>query len=573
MTLFTLTPPFASGADYSATLKLRTKEKKSDIGSANSSIGEEMMYGDIFNKENYLNWLYIRLLAIKECMAENASIFVHLDNSIGHYVKIMMDELFGEENFKNEIIWHYVSGNSPSDKFARKHDTIFWYVKNKPAVYNEQYRPKKEGWEKKYDQVDEEGRSFKWVNGNRVYPNSSETPIDDTWEFDAAMDMEFKDREFNEFEENTFLDIAIVNPQAKENVHYATQKPQALLERIIKATSHEGMVVADFFGGSGVTAKAAKELGRKFITCDVGTVAMNKIRDGLKQRGAAFEIINIKDGLDMFKSTAQIAKLFKFVTGATILPNNYMNSNLWKAIMPIVINKMEAKAYVHLVDNTIMLNDEYLDILLERIIRETDGLDYNNFVIAYVFKNEKITQKHIDKFLSERNITDKTIVLQSVEDLLGAKKDMFFHYSENEAIILPDKDGFVLDCFASPYLYEKAKTAKKTNLLTESGYELIENIQVGTYSEEVWQVQHELYHANNGDWLNQDNVLFEKDGVIHIAEHGQFVVKIRDISGEVISVTVGDNNSRWRQDAVKIICLFNENLFMVIFFTKCNFVG
>lgn len=242
--LIYIDPPFDSKADYRTNIQLPDAEIETK-----PTILEQFAYSDTWKDGtvSYLEMMYPRLCLMKELLSDKGSIYVHIDWHVGHYVKVLMDEIFGRENFRNEIIWHYVSGNSPKRDFAKKHDVIFRYVKNiNSYIFNIQYREKKEGWEKKYDQVDEEGKKFKWVNGNKIYPNSSETPIDDTW------------------------DIPIVNPQAKENVKYFTQKPEALLERIIKASSNEGSIVADFFCGSGTTASVAEKLGRKWITTDIG---------------------------------------------------------------------------------------------------------------------------------------------------------------------------------------------------------------------------------------------------------------------------------------------------------------
>ena len=137
-------PPFASGADYAKKIVLRRnplKGKGSEIGAeitdeAHAAF-EEKMYGDIWDKEKYLNWMYENLRAIKSVMSENASIYVHLDWHIGHYVKVMMDEVFGEENFRNEIIWAYRTGGaSKKNSLARKHDTIMFYSKNSTFEIN-----------------------------------------------------------------------------------------------------------------------------------------------------------------------------------------------------------------------------------------------------------------------------------------------------------------------------------------------------------------------------------------------------------------------------------------------------
>ncbi|MER3465401.1 MAG: site-specific DNA-methyltransferase, partial [Chitinophagaceae bacterium] len=132
-------PPFASGADYAKKVYLRRNPKLAEkVAAAEQEMDidelkvfEEKMYGDIWQKEDYLNWMYENLVAIKSIMSDKASIYVHLDWHIGHYVKILMDEVFGEENLKNEIIWCYYGPGSPNMKqFSRKHDTIFWYSKD-----------------------------------------------------------------------------------------------------------------------------------------------------------------------------------------------------------------------------------------------------------------------------------------------------------------------------------------------------------------------------------------------------------------------------------------------------------
>lgn len=257
--LIYIDPPYDSKADYRTKIEL----PGADIDSR-PTVLEQFAYADTWSNvigtgENaievkgtlaYLKYMYPRLVLMKELLSDEGSLYVHVDWHIGHYLKVVLDDIFGKENFFNEVIWHYVSGNSPKNNFAKKHDMILAMAKNpERKIFNIQYRPKKEGWEKKYDQIDENGNKFKWVNGLKVYPNSAETPIDDVWE------------------------IPIVNPQAKERVNYGTQKPEKLLERIIKASSNPDSIVADFFGGSGTTAAVAEKLGRKWITSDIGKPA------------------------------------------------------------------------------------------------------------------------------------------------------------------------------------------------------------------------------------------------------------------------------------------------------------
>ena len=159
-------PPFASGADYAKTVYIRRNpniaeavkkaEQTLDIEELKSF--EEKMYGDIWNKEAYLNWMYENLMAIKSIMSDNASIYVHLDHHIGHYVKILMDEIFGEDNFRNEIVWCYTGGTDNKTSFGKKHDTIFFYTKSEKYTFNGAYEPFSEGTLKRFNKEDENGK-------------------------------------------------------------------------------------------------------------------------------------------------------------------------------------------------------------------------------------------------------------------------------------------------------------------------------------------------------------------------------------------------------------------------------
>ena len=287
-------PPFASGADYAKKIYIRRnplvqkamKEAEQNLDNEEMKEFEEKMYGDIWDKERYLNWMYENLMAIKSVMSENASIYVHLDYHIGHYVKILMDEIFGEENFRNEIVWHYynkMQGNV--NRFASNHDSIYFYSKSDKY----EFTPIKEKRDKTAKQIkrvwNKETQRLvnaKDDNGRIIYIETDEKSIDDVWR------------------------MSMLQPADKEEpLDYATQKPEALLERIIKASSNEGMLVADFFGGSGVTAAVAHKLNRRFIHGDVNINSLQTARDRLVNAGAEFEIKEVKDGVRFFRNPVQ----------------------------------------------------------------------------------------------------------------------------------------------------------------------------------------------------------------------------------------------------------------------------
>lgn len=311
-------PPFASGADYAKKIYIRRnplvqkamKEAEQNLDNEEMKEFEEKMYGDIWDKERYLNWMYENLMAIKSVMSENASIYVHLDYHIGHYVKILMDEIFGEENFRNEIVWHYynkMQGNV--NRFASNHDSIYFYSKSDKY----EFTPIKEKRDKTAKQIkrvwNKETQRLvnaKDDNGRVIYIETDEKSIDDVWR------------------------MSMLQPADKEEpLDYATQKPEALLERIIKASSNEGMLVADFFGGSGVTAAVAHKLNRRFIHGDVNINSLQTARDRLVNAGAEFEVKEVKDGVRLFRNPVQTMDKLRDNLIPGLTANAKLDSQYW----------------------------------------------------------------------------------------------------------------------------------------------------------------------------------------------------------------------------------------------------
>lgn len=182
-------PPFASGADYAKKIYIRRnplvqkvmKEAEQNLDNEEMKEFEEKMYGDIWDKERYLNWMYENLMAIKSVMSENASIYVHLDYHIGHYVKILMDEIFGEENFRNEIIWYYtnkMSGSTSPHDFVCEHDTVFRYSKGDSYTYNVITEEREEAVKQsKRVKVDGKNMRARDEEGNIIYELSTDKKI------------------------------------------------------------------------------------------------------------------------------------------------------------------------------------------------------------------------------------------------------------------------------------------------------------------------------------------------------------------------------------------------------------
>lgn len=354
-------PPFASGADYAKKIYIRRnplvqkamKEAEQNLDNEEMKEFEEKMYGDIWDKERYLNWMYENLMAIKSVMSENASIYVHLDYHIGHYVKILMDEIFGEENFRNEIVWKRSTTHADAGFYGNNFDTIFFYTKGQGYTFNTVFQDYDESYLARFTHVDLDGR--KWDSGNLTAKGLQGGGYE--YEYKGVRSlwrcpketMERLDKEgrlhftskggirskvyLDELSgmpsQALWTDLNAVNSQAEERVDYATQKPEALLERVIEASSNEGMLVADFFGGSGVTAAVAHKLNRRFIHGDVNINSLQTARDRLVNAGAEFEIKEVKDGVRLFRNPVQTMDKLRDNLIPGLTANAKLDSQYW----------------------------------------------------------------------------------------------------------------------------------------------------------------------------------------------------------------------------------------------------
>ena len=293
-------PPFASGADYAKKVYVRRKPKVAEaIQQAESELDveemkafEEKMYGDVWDKERYLNWMYENLMAIKSVMSERASIYVHLDYHIGHYVKILMDEIFGEDNFRNEIVWKRATAHADAEFYGNNFDCIYFYTRSQSDyIFNNVFQPYDDAYIARFTQTDPDGR--KWDSGNltakglqgggyeyeyKGYKSLWRMPKETMERLDKEGRLHFTktggirskvylDELPGMLAQSLWTDINPVNSQAQERVDYATQKPEALLERIIKASSDEGMLVADFFVRCAMACRSTATQCRRWRNC------------------------------------------------------------------------------------------------------------------------------------------------------------------------------------------------------------------------------------------------------------------------------------------------------------------
>ena len=543
-------PPFASGADYSKTVYIRQnpklakalKQAEEELEIEDLKSFEEKMYGDVWNKEKYLNWMYENLCAIKSVMSETASIYVHLDWHIVHYVKILMDEIFGEDNFRNDISWHYSGWNKKLKvSFEKRHDTILYYCLDDEGAnfnsYFESYESEEEYIKRRKQKplTDENGRRYVLSdagNGNRVKRFLDEAirdgvVVDDVWDLDK------------------------LNNSALESVDYATQKPEALLERIIKASSDENMIVADFFGGSGVTAAVANKLNRRFIHCDVGINSIQTVRDRLiaqketpnHVRGDVdFSVLEIKDGVSLFRNPIQtMEKLKSLVPGLGKMEGL---SDFWAGCIESV---KDGTVPVYLPD----LKNSECKILdkpfMSRILHEHLGnLPFTpSRVIIYYVDVVDITE--IEDFVKADKSTLAKIEFRDLKQLLDdivIEDTADFEVSEVQEELIPEYK-LVIKSFMSDRvmrhinaynqkceLNSKGKKFKPITI-SEEGLELIEWLSVDcTATEGEWHSDSEIKIDKLG-FVIKNGIKTKEfwDGTIK-SETKPLRLKIRNICGD-----------------------------------------
>lgn len=517
-------PPFASGADYAKKVYIRRNpkvaeaiektEKELDIDELKAF--EEKMYGDVWDKEKYLNWMYENLVAIKSVMSETASIYVHLDWHIGHYVKILMDEIFGEDNFRNEIVWYY------DDKFAtggnsldKNHDLLYLYSKSDSSIEYPYLIPKDEVSKRALRQK-VNGRTVDVCdeNGNKIMVEYSEKRIDDVWWIPRT-----------------------ISKNLSEN--YATQKPEEILKRVILHSSNQRMVVADFFGGSGVTAAVANKLDRKFITSDIGLNAVQTIRDRLKGDGAGFDLLEIKDGVSLYRNPVQtMDKIKSLIPG---LKNDVSLDEFWEG----AISDSKLGTIPVYVPNLMDSSTKLLDIvLMNRILHEAIP-DLDSAIKKVVVYYVDITDKaEIENFIKEDNSTLVEIELRDLKKILDDVvindyveydcKESNGNYTFTFNKFVSDRVNQKIDEFnQKAFINSSEKKPYKPIVISDEGLELIELISVDCSEPDgEWHSDSEIKINKNGFViLNGTKTKQFWDGTISCTKK-PLRLKIRNICGD-----------------------------------------
>ena len=587
-------PPFASGADYAKKVYIRRNPKVAEaISRAEQELDidelksfEEKMYGDVWDKEKYLNWMYENLMAIKSIMSANASIYVHLDYHIGHYVKILLDEIFGEAAFQNEIVWKRTTSRAGSGYYNHIHDVIFFYTLSDDAFWKQQYTPyTQEYLDSMFKHTDPDGRRWRespltapgvrygssgaeWRGFNPTnigkgrhwtIPSFVRESLSDEGKADTRVALD----ELEALGRIVWAKGGKGSPNFKQYVDdmdgvelqsiwtdisgaegdYSTQKPEALLRRIISSSSDRDVIVADFFGGSGVTAAVSHKLGRRFIHCDIGLNSVQTTRDRLVADGAQFDVLEIKDGVQLYRNPVQtMDKIKSLIPG---LKNEDSLDSFWEGA--ISDSKLgTVPVYVpNLMDSASKLLDK---VTMNRIIHQAiPDLDagIKKVIVYYI---DITDEAEILKFIKEDDSTNIEIELRDLKTILD---DVIigdyaeFHAEETHEDLLGGYtvtiDKFISDRVLSKIaefnqkalLNSSAKKPYKPIEISEDGLELIEFLSVDcTATEGEWHSDSEFKIDKNGFVIVNGNKTKEFwDGRIR-CEKKPFRLKIRNICGD-----------------------------------------
>ena len=494
--LIYIDPPFDSKADYKKKIKLKGKEIKN-----NTNIFEEKQYSDIWSNDEYLQFMYERLIIAKELLSDKGSIYLHCDWHKCHHLRLIMDEVFGVNNFRNEIIWWYLWGGRGKASWNSKHDNILFYSKSDKWTFN--YKDVLD----EHNLISESAKNRVNYKGAMVLQKSDNTDIpedkvlpSDTWY------------------------IATINAMAKEKENYPTQKPEELLQKIIKASSNKGDIVFDCFMGSGTTQAVALKLGRKFIGADINlgaiqtttkrliNIADNGSKDDDNYYG--FEVYNVNN-YDFFRNEVEAKELLIEALEVQKIDNNnvYDGEKDGRMIKILPVNRIATKADL----------SELLANLPYKTFEKRKEENPNDFV-------EKMTlvcMGHEPDLKSslEQELRDYKIDIEIVDILRD--KSMLELKREAEANIVIENNKLKIESFYPMNLLQKMSIMKEK---VEDWKTLVESIMID------WNYDGVVMQPTTIDIPDKNELVV---GIYDIPEDaGKIKVKITDVLSESLEMEV-----------------------------------
>lgn len=462
--LIYIDPPFDSKADYKKKIKLRGKTIEND-----QSTFEEKQYGDIWTNDDYLQFLYERIVLCRELLSDNGSLYLHCDYHKSHQIRMILDEVFGlgamispnGQGFRAEIIWDKgFRGTESKNIYQRTHDTIFWYSKTSEWIWNQQFEEYKDAKMSRYNQVDEDGKRYALIKRVRTdgsvyygkcYFNEAGKKIEDV------------------------IFEPIMASTDRERTDYPTQKPESLIERLVKSSSNPGDIVFDCFMGSGTTQAVAMKLGRRFIGADINLGAIQTTTKRLinvanelnsqfesEDKYTGFEVYNVNN-YDLFRNPIEARDLI--LQALEVQP--YETSNVYDGekdgrmikIMPV--NRIATKADLQ----GIVSNLPYKQF--ERIKEENPG--------AVVLKLTLVCMGHESDLAAalKQELSQYKTDIDDV-DILHDRSDLQFK-RDSEAEITIEGNELVIKNFYPLNLMQKLSLDKET---VDEWRQLVESVMI-----------------------------------------------------------------------------------------------
>lgn len=518
--LIYIDPPFDSKADYKKKINIKEMGK----ASSDSSSFEEKQYGDIWNNDEYLQFMYERLNIMRDLLSSTGVIALHCDWHKSAQIKLVMDELFGPDNLINEIIWKYESGGIPENFFSRKHDTIFIYGKSKSYTFNiseasfprnicQACGQKMEKWNNLKKQIDADGRVYRSIKSNgKVYTYYDDEPVllSDVW-----------------------IDISHIQQKDPQRTNYPTQKPEALISRIIRTFSNQGDIVFDCFMGSGTTQAVAMKSSRRFIGADINLGAIqtttkrllsvaaelnenqeNAFEESENIKYTGFEVYNVNH-YDFFRNPVEARDLL--IQALEIQP--FPQGSIWDGeldgrmvkIMPVnrIATKADLKELLANLPYKVyeMRKDENPNQPVERITIVCMGHEAD---LAATLQEE---------------LTDYKVDVQVV-DILRDKKDLQLK-RDSEAEIVREGNKLVIRAFYPMNLMQKLSLQKE---YVEDWRQLVDSIMID------WNYDGAVMQPTVTDVPGKKEMV---KGIYDIPEDaGTIKVKITDLLSESLEMEV-----------------------------------
>ena len=515
--LIYIDPPFDSKADYKRKIEVKNVGKTT----SDSSSFEEKQYGDIWTNDEYLQFMYERLILMRELLSEKGCIYVHCDWHKVHHLRCLLDEVFGSNNFVNEIVWHYadyMQGNATSS-LPRKHDTILFYSKT-PKYYYERVKVPLD----------------KPVKRNRVIWNGKTKSLEVARDEQGKIIYdEFTDRFLDSVWDEDVLNIgqtSVTRKTSSENLNYPTQKPKKILELIIEASSQPDDLVFDCFMGSGTTQAVAMKLGRRFIGADINLGAIQtttkrllsvakelkdsqtSIESAADTKYTGFEVYNVNN-YDFFRNPVEARDLL--IAALEIQP--FPQSNVWDGeldgrmvkIMPV--NRIATKADL----KELLANLPYKTY--EKRKEENPNQPVERITIVCMGHEPDL------KGAMEQELTDYKVDIQ-IMDILRDKADLQLK-RDSEAEIVREGGKLVIRAFYPMNLMQKLSLQKE---YVEDWRQLVDSVMID------WNYDGVVMQPAVADVPGKSELV---KGVYNIPEDsGTIKVKITDLLSESLEVEV-----------------------------------